>query len=210
MSRLSDLYKNKIQSELASSLEIKNIMAVPKINKVIVNAGVGRGVLDAKKIEEAEEALAVVTGQKPVRTKAKKSIAGFKLRTGMPIGVMVTLRGERMYEFIDRLINTALPRVRDFRGIKEEAFDGKGNYSLGIKEHTVFPELIGKDITSISLQVNIETSSRKDEEAKALLSAFGFPFRNSDKGSRIQSPVSAKAGNEEMSARTESVRSGKE
>lgn len=195
MSRLSDLYKNKIQRELSRALEIKNIMAVPKINKVTLNAGVGRGVIDAKRIEEAEEALSVITGQKPVRTKAKKSIAGFKLRTGMPIGVMVTLRGERMYEFIDRLINTALPRVRDFRGIKEDAFDGKGNYSLGIKEHTVFPELIGKDITSISLQVNIETSSEKDEEAKALLVAFGFPFKNNDKGSRIQSPVSTKTGN---------------
>lgn len=178
MARLKELYDKKIKKELAGSLDIKNLMAVPEIKKIVVNAGVGRAVADAKKLEEAEEALTAVTGQRPVKTKAKKSIAGFKLRTGMPVGVTVTLRGERMYEFIDRLVNTALPRVRDFRGISEGAFDGHGNYSLGIKEHTVFPELIGKDEAPVSLQVNIQTSAGDDEKSKALLAAFGFPFKN--------------------------------
>lgn len=178
MSRLCDLYKEKIKSELIRDLGIKNKMAIPSISKVVVNAGVGRAVADGKKIEEAEEALTVITGQKPIRTKAKKSIAGFKIREGMPIGVTVTLRGERMYEFIDRLVNVALPRVRDFRGISDTAFDGRGGYSLGIREHTVFPELIGKDVVTIPIQVNIQTTAKNTKETKALLAAFGFPFKN--------------------------------
>jgi large subunit ribosomal protein L5 len=178
MSRLKELYQSKIKKELAESLGIKNPMAVPSISKIVINAGVGKAVLDAKKLEEAEEALTAITGQKPVRTIAKKSIAGFKLREGMAIGVMVTLRGERMYEFIDKLVNVALPRVRDFRGINASAFDGLGNYSLGIKEHNVFPELIGKDVNAVSIQVNIQTTAKNNEEAKALLMAFGFPFKN--------------------------------
>jgi len=178
MSRLKELYQKEIKARLKDSLGIKNDNAIPKITKVIVNAGVGRGVADSKRIEEAEEALTTITGQGAVRTRAKKYIAGFKIRDGMPIGVMVTLRGEMMYEFIDRVVNSALPRVRDFRGINEKAFDGQGNYSLGIKEHTVFPELIGKDVTPINLQINIITTAANKEESKALLSALGFPFRS--------------------------------
>jgi large subunit ribosomal protein L5 len=176
MARLKDIYETKLRKEIAQSLGIKNVMAVPKIVKVVVNAGVGRAVLDSKKIEEAEEAITAICGQKPIQTKAKKSIAGFKLREGMPVGVSVTLRGDRMYEFIDRLVNVALPRVRDFRGISATAFDGHGNYSVGIKEHTVFPELIGKDVPAVSFQVNIETTAKTDEAARELLTKFGFPF----------------------------------
>jgi large subunit ribosomal protein L5 len=181
MARLKDLYQNTIKTELEKSLGITNVMAVPRIEKVVVNAGVGRAVADSKKLEEAEEALTTITGQAPIKNKAKKSIAGFKLREGMPVGVSVTLRGERMYEFIDRLVNTALPRVRDFRGINPKAFDGQGNYSLGIKEHTVFPELIGKDVTAITLQVNVQTTAKNDEEGRELLKAFGFPFTKESK-----------------------------
>lgn len=178
MAKIKDLYEKKIKKELASSLGIKNLMAVPRISKVVLNAGVGRAVADSKNIELSQEALMVITGQKPVQKTAKKSIAGFKLRAGMPIGVSVTLRGEKMYEFIDRLVNVALPRVRDFRGIESAAFDGRGNYSLGIREHTVFPELIGKDVAPVSLQVNIETTAKDNERAKDLLLAFGFPFKH--------------------------------
>lgn len=178
MARLKELYETKIRKDLSEKLGIKNPMAVPQVSKIIVNAGVGRAVIDGKKLEEAEDALTAITGQKSVRTKAKKSIAGFKLREGMPIGTMVTLRGERMYEFMDKLVNVALPRVRDFRGISSVAFDGRGGYSLGIKEHTVFPELIGKDVAVVSIQVNIQTTGKNMEETRALLSAFGFPFKN--------------------------------
>lgn len=177
MARLKEQYEKNIKKDLAGTLAISNIMATPKINKIVVNAGVGRAVADGKKIEEAEEALTAITGQKPILAKAKKSIAGFKLREGMPVGVTVTLRGDRMYEFLDRLVNVALPRVRDFRGISATAFDGRGNYSVGIKEHTVFPEFIGKDVEAISLQVNIETTAKTDEAAKELLSKFSFPFK---------------------------------
>lgn len=179
MSRFYDLYNNKIKQALKEELGIKNPMAVPKITKITVNAGVGRAIVDGKRLEEVEVALTSITGQHAVRTKARKSIAGFKLREGMPIGAMVSLRGERMYEFLDRMVNVALPRIRDFRGIKGEAFDGNGNYSLGIKEHTVFPELTGKDVAPIPLQVNVQTTANTDEDAKALLAAFGFPFKGS-------------------------------
>lgn len=178
MARLKDLYEKKIKPDLAESLGIKNPMALPKIVKITINAGVGRAVQDSKRLEEAEEALMAITGQRPVRTIAKKSIAGFKIREKMPIGTMVTLRGDRMYEFLDVLVNAALPRVRDFRGINGEAFDGHGNYSLGIKEHTVFPQLIGKDVAAIPFQVNIQTTAKNNEDAKVLLTAFGFPFRS--------------------------------
>jgi large subunit ribosomal protein L5 len=176
MSRYKELYEKEIKKSLEADLNIKNPMALPKIVKISVNAGVGRAIADGKRLEEAEEALRAITGQQPVRTKARKSIAGFKLREGMPIGVVVTLRGEKMYEFLDRMINVALPRIRDFRGIKPNAFDGQGNYSLGIKEHTVFPELTGKDVTGVSLQINIQTTAKNDDNAQALLRAFGFPF----------------------------------
>lgn len=176
MARLKEMYDKKFRKELGETLGIGNAMAVPMIRKVVVNAGVGRAVADSKNLEEAEIAVTQITGQKPLKTKAKKSIAGFKLRAGVPVGIAVTIRGDRMYEFIDRLINVALPRVRDFRGIPKTSFDGHGNYSIGIKEHTVFPELIGKDDAPISLQVNIETTAKNDNDARELLSKFGFPF----------------------------------
>jgi large subunit ribosomal protein L5 len=176
MSRLKELYLKKIKGELAKDFDIKNEMAIPRLTKVVVNAGVGKATQDSKYLSEAEAALAAITGQKPVLNKARKSIAGFKLREGNAVGVSVTLRGEMMYEFIDRLINSALPRIRDFRGIKTSAFDGQGNYSVGIKEHTVFPELISKDVTPISLEVNINTNAKNNEEARALLAQLGFPF----------------------------------
>jgi large subunit ribosomal protein L5 len=176
MSRLKDLYEKKIKTELAKEFDIKNEMAIPRVVKVVVNAGVGKATQDSKYLTEAEAAITAITGQKPVTTKARKSIAGFKLREGNAVGVSVTLRGERMYEFIDRLVNATFPRIRDFRGIKANAFDGHGNYSVRLKEHTVFPELIGSDIAPISLQVNINTSAKNNEQAKALLTHMGFPF----------------------------------
>lgn len=176
MSRLKDLYQNKIKAELAKEFEIKNALAIPKITKVVVNAGVGKATQDSKYLTEAVEAITAITGQKPVTTKARKSIAGFKLREGNAVGVSVTLRDERMYEFLDRFVNAALPRIRDFRGIKATAFDGHGNYSVGIKEHTVFPEMIGKDVAPVSLQVNVSTTAKNNEQAKALLKQMGFPF----------------------------------
>lgn len=176
MSRLKELYQNKIKKELASEFGIENEMAIPRLTKVVVNVGVGKATQDSKYLTEAVEVLSAITGQKPVMNKARKSIAGFKVREGNAIGTSVTLRGERMYEFVDRLINAALPRIRDFRGIKTNAFDGRGNYSVGIKEHTVFPELIGKDVAPISLQVNINTTAKNNEQAKALLAHLGFPF----------------------------------
>lgn len=178
MARLKDIYNKEIRAKLASELSVKNANAIPKITKIVINAGVGRAVADVKRLEEAQSALEAITGQKSVRTKAKKSIASFKLRTGMPVGAVITLRGDRMYEFLDRLVNAALPRVRDFRGISKDAFDADGNYSLGIKEHTVFPELIGQDVAPISLQININTTAQNKEQAHALLSAFGFPFKS--------------------------------
>ena len=178
MAGLKENYEKNIKKALSEKLEIKNPMAIPHIQKIVINAGVGRAVAESKRLEDAEEALEAITGQKPVRTRARKSIAGFKLREGMPIGAMVTLRGERMYEFLERMVNIALPRIRDFRGISEAAFDGQGNYSLGIREHTVFPELTGKDVQAVSIQVNIQTTAKKDEEARELLKAFGFPFKN--------------------------------
>lgn len=176
MARLKELYETKLKKELEGSLGISNEMAVPKVEKVVINAGVGKATQDSKYLTEAEEALTAITGQKPVRTKAKKSIAGFKVREGNPVGVSVTLRGEMMYEFLDRLVNVALPRIRDFRGVKSTAFDPSGNYSIGIKEHTVFPELIGKEVDPISIQVNIKVSAKDKEESLALLRALGFPF----------------------------------
>lgn len=177
MSRLRDLYRKEIKTDLKNEFEIKNDHAIPRIKKVVVNAGVGRAVQDSKYLKEAEEALEAITGQKPVKTISKKSIAGFKVREGNPVGASVTLRGVIMYEFLDRLISATLPRIRDFRGIKRTAFDGHGNYSIGIKEHTVFPELINKEVNPISLQVNIETSAKDNKEAFYLLKGLGFPFK---------------------------------
>lgn len=178
MSRMRDLYTSTVIPELTRELGFTNVHQIPKIAKVVVNAGVGRAALDAKKLEAVVKGLSEVTGQAPVVTKAKKSIAGFKLREGMEVGATVTLRGERMYEFLDRLVSVTLPRVRDFRGIKKDAFDGHGNYSLGIREHGVFPEIPYEEASEpFGLQVNIATTADNDASAKALLTHLGFPFK---------------------------------
>ncbi len=179
MPRLLDLYKSEVKKNLMKEFGYKNIHQVPKVTKVVINAGVGRAVANSKFMDEAKEAIRQVTGQAPVVTKAKKSISGFKIRDGMSIGVSVTLRGDKMYEFLDRLISITLPRVRDFRGLKVSAFDGTGNYNLGLKEHGFFPEISFEEASQpVSLQVNITTTARNNEEGKALLAALGFPFRS--------------------------------
>ena len=178
MARLREKYKNEIAPALAKEFEIKNPMAIPKIEKIVVNMGLGEASSNAKVLDVAAEELKVVTGQKPVVTKAKKSIAAFKLRQGMAIGAMVTLRGERMYEFLDRLISVALPRVRDFRGISGKAFDGRGNYTLGIREQLIFPEIdFNKVDKSRGMNISIVTTAGTDDQARSLLKAMGMPFR---------------------------------
>ncbi|PIZ00607.1 50S ribosomal protein L5 [bacterium (Candidatus Howlettbacteria) CG_4_10_14_0_8_um_filter_40_9] len=178
MSSLKDLYKKEIVPKLKEEIGCKNVMEVPKISKVVLNVGAGRSITDAKILEQVIEGLSRVTGQLPKKTKAKKSIAGFKLREGMEIGAMVTLRGDRMFEFLERLIGSALPRVRDFRGIPATSFDGRGNYSFGMKEMSVFPEVSPEDIfAGYGLEISIITTAKKDEEAKALLTHLGFPFK---------------------------------
>ncbi|MDA8226109.1 50S ribosomal protein L5 [Geobacter benzoatilyticus] len=179
MARLKELYNNEIVPQLTKDFGYSNVMQVPKIEKVIVNMGLGEAIQNVKILDSAVEELATITGQKSVITKAKKSIASFKLRQGMPIGCMVTLRREKMYEFLDRLINVALPRVRDFKGISGKGFDGRGNYSLGIKEQLIFPEIDYDKIDKIKgLNITIVTSAQSDEEGKALLKQLGMPFRN--------------------------------
>ena len=178
MARLRDKYKNEIASALAKEFDIKNPMAIPKVEKIVVNMGVGEAIANSKILDIATEEMRVITGQKPVITKAKKSIAAFKLRQGMNIGTMVTLRGERMYEFLDRLISVALPRVRDFRGISGKAFDGRGNYTLGIREQLIFPEIdFNKVDKTRGMNISIVTTARNDDEARSLLKALGMPFR---------------------------------
>lgn len=178
MARLRDKYKNEIAPAIAKEFGIENPMAVPKIEKIIVNMGVGEAIANSKILDTAVEELKSVTGQKPVVTKAKKSIAAFKLRQGMSIGTMVTLRGERMYEFLDRLISVALPRVRDFRGISGKAFDGRGNYTLGVREQLIFPEIdFNKVDKTRGMNISIVTTAKTDEQARALLKALGMPFR---------------------------------
>lgn len=178
MARLREKYKNEIAGALAKEFGIKNPMAVPKIEKVVINMGLGEASGNAKLLDVATEELKAITGQKPVITKAKKSIAAFKLRQGMNIGTMVTLRGDRMYEFLDRLISVALPRVRDFRGISGKAFDGRGNYTLGIREQLIFPEIdFNKVDKTRGMNISIVTTARNDDEARSLLKALGMPFR---------------------------------
>ncbi|HOJ62872.1 MAG TPA: 50S ribosomal protein L5 [Spirochaetota bacterium] len=175
--RLKVLYKEKIRDELMKKFNFKNVMMIPKIEKIVLSMGVGRAVQDKKKLETAVEDLTNIAGQRAVKTKAKKSIATFKIREGMDIGCMVTLRGDRMYEFLDRLINIALPRVKDFRGVKASGFDGRGNFSMGISEHIIFPEINFDKIDEIKgLNINIVTTARNDEEAKYLLQCFNMPF----------------------------------
>lgn len=179
MSRLKAKYVQEIIPELTKEFGYTNIMQVPRLEKVVINMGLGEAIQNIKILDSASEELALVAGQKPVITKAKKSIASFKLRQGMPIGCMVTLRKEKMYEFLDRLMNIALPRVRDFKGIPAKGFDGRGNYSLGIKEQLIFPEINYDKVDKIKgLNISIVTSAKTDEEGKALLRQLGMPFRN--------------------------------
>jgi large subunit ribosomal protein L5 len=175
--RLKEQYTKEVRKKLQDEFKIENPMAVPKIEKVVLNMGMGEAISNAKILDNAVDELAQITGQKPVVTKAKKSIASFKLREGQSIGTMVTLRGEKMYEFLDRLINIALPRVRDFRGVATKAFDGRGNYTLGIRDHFIFPEIdISKVDKSKGMNITIVTSAKNDEQARFLLRELGMPF----------------------------------
>jgi len=177
MSRLRSTYDTEIIDAMMKKFGYKNKLAVPKIEKVVVNIGLGEAKENAKVIEHATNDIAVITGQKPVVTKAKKSISAFKLRAGMPVGCKVTLRGSKMYSFVDRLINVAIPRVRDFRGVSPDAFDGRGNYTLGIKEQLIFPEISYDQIDKLrGMEVVFVTTANTDEEARELLSLFGMPF----------------------------------
>jgi large subunit ribosomal protein L5 len=176
--RLKDQYDRVVRSKLTEQFGYANVMQVPTLDKVVVNMGIGEGVNDRKKVENAAADLALITGQRPVITSARKSIATYKLREGQSIGCKVTLRKVRMYEFVDRLITIALPRVRDFRGLNPKSFDGRGNYTLGIREHIVFPEIDYDKVTDIwGMDVTVCTTARTDDEARALLTAFNFPFR---------------------------------
>ncbi|GHC52145.1 50S ribosomal protein L5 [Alcaligenes pakistanensis] len=179
MTRLQEFYREKVVADLQKQFEYKSIMEVPRITKITLNMGVSEAVADKKVIENAVSDMTKIAGQKPVVTKTRKAIAGFKIREDYPIGCMVTLRGQRMYEFLDRLVAVALPRVRDFRGVSGRAFDGRGNYNMGVKEQIIFPEIEYDKIDAVrGLNISITTSAKTDEEAKALLSAFSFPFRN--------------------------------
>ena len=176
--RLKDRYQKEIAPSLSKEFTIENPMAVPKLEKIVINMGMGEAIANSKVLDTASDELRSIAGQKPVITKAKKSIASFKLRQGMPIGVMVTLRGDRMYEFLDRLITVALPRVRDFRGVSPRAFDGRGNYTLGIREQLIFPEIdFNKVDKTRGMNISIVTTARNDEQARALLKGLGMPFR---------------------------------
>ncbi len=178
VSPLKKRYEEEIVSKLMEQFKYENIHQVPKLVKVTLNRGLGEASQNAKALESSVKELAVITGQKPVVTRAKKAIAGFKIRKGMPVGVMVTLRSERMYAFVNRLINLALPRIRDFRGISPKSFDGRGNYSLGVREQLIFPEIDYDSIDQIrGLDISIVTSAQTDEEGRALLKEMGMPFR---------------------------------
>jgi len=175
--RLKEKYQTEVRKKLQEQFGIKNPMAVPKVEKVVLNMGMGEAISNAKILDSAVDELGQITGQKPIITKAKKSIASFKLREGQSIGAMVTLRGEKMYEFLDRLISTALPRVRDFRGVPSKSFDGRGNYTLGVRDHLIFPEI---DITKVDkskgMNITIVTNAKDDEQARFLLRELGLPF----------------------------------
>jgi len=178
MSRLREVYKTEIIPALTKHFNYRNVMAVPRLVKININMGLGEAIANAKVLDVASEELSAITGQRPVVTKAKKSVAAFKLRQGMPIGVTVTLRGDRMYEFLDRLVSIALPRVRDFRGVATRSFDGRGNYTLGIRDQMIFPETNYAKVTKVKgMNICITTTARTDEESRALLGAMGMPFR---------------------------------
>ena len=179
MTRLHDQYKNTVKPALIKEFGYVNPMQAPRLDKIVLNMGVGEGVTDRKKVEAAAKELALISGQKAVITKAKKSIATYKLRDGMTIGCKVTLRRDRMYEFLDRLLSISLPRVRDFRGLNAKSFDGRGNYSMGVKEQIIFPEIDYDKIDALrGLDITLTTTARTDDEGRALLRAFNFPFRN--------------------------------
>ncbi|AWM81422.1 50S ribosomal protein L5 [Gammaproteobacteria bacterium ESL0073] len=179
MARLEKVYKEQILPKLKEELKLANVMEVPRITKITLNMGLGEAIGDKKVIENALSDIEKITGQKAVVTKARKSIAGFKVREGWPIGIKVTLRRDRMYEFLDRLISISLPRVRDFRGLNAKSFDGRGNYSMGVKEQIIFPEIDYDKIDTLrGLDITVTTTARTDDEGRALLRAFNFPFRN--------------------------------
>jgi large subunit ribosomal protein L5 len=179
MARLQQFYKDTVVGEMSKQFGYKSIMEVPRITKITLNMGVGEAVADKKVLENAVGDMQKIAGQKPVTTKARTSIAGFKIRDGYPIGCMVTLRGPRMFEFLDRLVTIALPRVRDFRGVAGKGFDGQGNYNMGVKEQIIFPEIEYDKIDALrGMNISITTTAKSDAEAKALLAAFKFPFKN--------------------------------
>ena len=178
MNRLQEKYNNSVQAELQNKFNFKSSMQIPRLDKIVINMGCGDAVENSKVLDDAVEDLTIIAGQKPVVTKAKKSIANFKLREGMPIGVKVTLRGERMYEFFDKLVSVALPRVRDFHGVNPNAFDGRGNYTLGVKEQLIFPEINFDKVKKIrGMDIVVVTTAANDEEGRALLTLMGMPFR---------------------------------
>lgn len=178
MNRLQEKYMNEITPALVSKFEYSSVMQAPKVDKIVINMGVGEAVQNTKSLDSAVEELQTITGQKPVITKAKKSIAGFRLREGMPIGCKVTLRGQRMYDFLDKLIAISLPRVRDFRGVSKKSFDGRGNYTLGVKEQLIFPEIDYDKVSKVrGMDIVIVTTANSDEEARELLTQFGMPFQ---------------------------------
>ncbi|SER60485.1 large subunit ribosomal protein L5 [Nitrosomonas sp. Nm51] len=179
MSRLQEFYKTNVVKQLTDKFGYKSVMETPKVSKITLNIGLGEATVDKKVVDNAISDLGRIAGQQPIITRAKKSIASFKVREGYPVGCMVTLRGVHMYEFLDRLISIAIPRIRDFRGMSAKSFDGRGNYNMGIKEQIIFPEIDYDKIDAIrGLNITINTTAKNDEEAKALLSAFNFPFRN--------------------------------
>ena len=176
--RLRERYQKEVAPQIAKDFGIRNPMAIPRVDKIVLNMGMGEAIANSKILDTAVDELRSITGQKPVITKAKKSIASFKLRQGMAIGVMVTLRGDRMYEFLDRLVSVALPRVRDFRGVSPKAFDGRGNYTIGIREQLIFPEIDFNKVDKLrGMNISIVTTARNDEQARALLKGLGMPFR---------------------------------
>jgi len=178
--RFKEKYQAEVVAKLKDELELANVSEVPRLEKIVVNMGVGAAVQDAKQLDAAIEDLRIITGQQPMITRARKSIAGFKIREGMPIGAKVTLRGDRMWEFFDRLVTTAIPRIRDFRGLPNSSFDGRGNYSMGVTEQLIFPEVDYDKVDRVrGMDITFVTSASSDEHAKALLEAFGFPFQRS-------------------------------
>ncbi|SDN91564.1 50S ribosomal protein L5 [Alkalicoccus daliensis] len=178
MNRLKERYNQEITPSLKEKFNYSSVMEVPQIEKIVINMGVGDAVQNSKVLDKAVEELAVIAGQKPLITKAKKSIAGFKVREGMPIGAKVTLRGERMYDFLDKLVSVSLPRVRDFRGVSKKAFDGRGNYTLGVREQLIFPEINYDNVDKVrGMDIVVVTTANTDEEARELLTQFGMPFQ---------------------------------